>query len=238
MDLALARYLEQLLDLSVRNPLLHFVTRDAKGKLKPKRLELQTPALDESYRLLVIEGHGVVFEGSRDAVPEDDGDLPGFSHLGAGGARKGDLKVQVTLTALNLQKRLVQMARTSREFVEEQDVQCLYLGLRQLHGFEDRKTASDPLAPRLAPLILHPNVVAQLGGSGGVADGSLTLDKPSAESNINLNLKVANAAFMDVLLDALPENDEVGQPLFDPALTSLLHCRVLPRRRHGLGLTP
>lgn len=221
VDLALARHREQLLDLSARNPLLHFVTRDAKGKLKPKRLELQTPALDEMYRLLVTEGHGVTFEGSRDAVPEDDEDFPGFSRLGAGGGRKNDLKVQVPLTAPDLQKRLIQTFRTSREFMEEQGVNCLYLGLGQLRWFEDRKSASDPLAPRLAPLILIPVQLDRHAQSGGFR---LVYTGDDLQGNLTLELKLREQGLS---LPDLPASEDLLPSSYFREVEEALRSRIM-----------
>lgn len=153
IDKALAWHRDQLLDLSTRNPLLHFPTRDAKGKLKPKRLEAQGLTPDELYRALVTEGRAVVFQGSRDALPEEDDGLAQDAVTGA--PRKGDLVLQVPLTDADLQKRLVGMQRTNREFLEEQGVHCLYLTLGHLRWYEDRKTTDD-LSPRLAPLLMIP----------------------------------------------------------------------------------
>lgn len=153
IDKALAWHRDQLLDLTTRNPLLHFPTRDAKGKLKPKRLEAHGVSLDDLYRALVIDGRAVVFQGSRDAVPEEDDDFAPAVTTGA--ARKTDLILQVPLTDADLQKRLVGMQRTNREFLEEQGVHCLYLTLGHLRWYEDKKTTDD-LAPRLAPLLMVP----------------------------------------------------------------------------------
>ncbi|MPY67727.1 DUF3320 domain-containing protein [Deinococcus sp. SDU3-2] len=222
VNLALARHRELLLDLSTRNPLLHFVTRDAKGKLKPKRLELQTPSLDELFRTLVTEGRAVVFEGARDILPEDDEDPAGFMRAGQPGLRKGDLKVQVPLNSLDLQKRLIQTARTSREFLEEQGLHCLYLGLGQLRWFEDRKTSDDPYSPRLAPLLLIPVTLERQARSDGFR---LVYTGDELQGNLTLAMKLREQG---LTLPELPASEDLLPSSYFTQVEEALRSRMTP----------
>lgn len=189
IDQALAWHREQLLDLSSRNTLLHFPTREKSGKLKAKRLELMNGEPDELYRSLVINGHSVVFEGLDEAPAmsaADEDDLDFFSvQVPTLHARKNELVVQVPVKQDELQKRLLQLNRNNREFLEEQGVHGLYLALGQLKWYE--RDSSHKYEPRLAPLLLIPVNLHRRNSSEAFR---LSYSGEELQSNFTLNLKL------------------------------------------------
>jgi hypothetical protein len=107
---------------------------------------------------LVRERRAMSFE----AAPEESGSEPQDDSLlsqpgdedGEGGpaARHVDLRLQTNLTSARLQSRLLKTERDARTFVEEQDVNILYLALGMLRWYE----APTSQESRRAPLILVP----------------------------------------------------------------------------------
>jgi DNA polymerase III delta prime subunit len=217
IDKALAWHRDQLLDLSTRNPALHFPTRDAKGKLKPKRLEAQGMGLDELYRALVIEGRAVVFQGSRDALPEDEDDLP--QDVVSGTIRKNDVVLKVPLTEADVQKRLVGIQRTNREFLEEQGVHCLYLTLGHLRWYEDKKTTDD-FSPRLAPLLMIP---VHLERRNRAEPFRMVYSGEELPENFTLNLKLREQG---LAVPELGEADELTPSAYFQAVRQALKPRM------------
>jgi len=193
---------EQLLDLSARNSLLHFPLRDAKGKLKPKRLELHGLSPDDLFKALVYEGQSVVFRSDDDAPEEDPEDSDGLD-LAPLPTRtvKHALDVAVPLTEIELQKRLVTLQRTSREFTEEQGIHCLYLAAGYLR-WQDAKQEDQYTNVRLAPLLLIP---VELRRAARSEPYRLVYTGDELQINFTLDLKLRE---LGLGLPPLPDTDE------------------------------
>lgn len=226
IDRALAWHRDQLLELSTKNPLLHFPTRDGKGKLKPRRLEAQGLSPDELYRALVIEGRRIVLRGSRDAVPEDDDGLPALAVTPGRG--KNDVVLTVPLTEEDLHKRLAIMQRTEREFLEEQGVHCLYLTLGHLRWYEERKQG-DVYDPRLAPLLMVP---VHLDRSARTEPLRLVYTGEDMPGNFTLNLKLRE---LGLAVPELPDPDDLVPSAYLQAVRDALHPKVPSAAQAGAG---
>lgn len=173
-------YRTELLDLGNRNPLLNFQPRDQRGKIKAKRLILEDVAADDLYQHLVIEGKGITFESTLQSNEEDEDDT--FTPR-ASAAKRGDLRVNVKMTASALQNRLTELYRTAQEFIDEQGINCFFMVLGAI-GWRDRK---DPLLARQAPLILVPVALTRDRQGGGFR---LTYNDEDIESNQAFALKL------------------------------------------------
>jgi serine/threonine protein kinase/DNA polymerase III delta prime subunit len=173
-------YRTELLDLGNRNPLLNFQPRDQRGRIKAKRLILEDVTADDLYQHLVIEGKGITFESTLQSNEEDEDDtfIPRAS-----AAKRGDLKVNVKMTAGALQNRLTELYRTAQEFIDEQGINCFFMVLGAI-GWRDRK---DPLLARQAPLILVPVALTRDRQGGGFR---LTYNDEDIESNQAFALKL------------------------------------------------
>ena len=136
----------ELLDQSLRNPLINYRLSRARG------VEIVDESPPDVYRILVQEGKAMSFLPKPE--PEEDDNLQLFEddEVETDPARHTDNKLQTDYSPTELQRRLLNTYYTARTAIEEQGVTTLYLALGMLQWYESE--SSD--IPRHAPLILIP----------------------------------------------------------------------------------
>ena len=229
-----------LLDLSLRNPLLNYRPR-ARGLV----IAGESPA--EVYRILARERKRMTFlpappaaepkspplppgEGRGEGPPRDLGGpsphpnpLPageGSGNLAAGDepastpdpdppfdppVDQTDLKLQTTLTAEELQSRLLSTFYAARTSLEEQGVNTLFLALGMLHWSE----ADDPRRVLSAPLVLLP---VELERSS--ARERFRVRAAEEEPGFNLSLAEKLKAGFGIDVPPLPDEEELDLPAY------------------------
>ncbi len=137
---------EELLDLSLRNPLINYRLLRARG------VEIFDESPPDVYRILVEEGRAMSFLPKPE--PEKDDNLQLFEEDQSenDSARYTDNRLQTNHLSEDFQKRLLNTYYTARTAIEEQGVNTLYLALGMLQWYASE--SSD--IPRYAPLILIP----------------------------------------------------------------------------------
>ncbi|MEI6651454.1 MAG: DUF3320 domain-containing protein [Chlorobiaceae bacterium] len=153
---------KELLDVGLRNPLINH-------QLRAKQVKLADELSTEIYRMLVLEGNEMSFDGLPekeidsesgqvtlfDAVDQNDLQAqPVYEELAEGqlAARHLDRKLQTSLSSQKLQTRLLSIHNDARSYIEEQGVNILFLVLGFLHWYEDDSSKE----ARRAPLLLIP----------------------------------------------------------------------------------
>ena len=137
---------KELLDLSLRNPLINYKSLKARG------VEVVDESPPSVNRILVQQGKAMSFLPKPEL--EEDADLQLFEddEVETDPARHTDSKLQTHYSPTELQRRLLNTYYTARTAIEEQGVNTLYLALGMLEWYESE--SSDIL--RRAPLVLIP----------------------------------------------------------------------------------
>ena len=137
---------KELLDLSLRNPLLNWRPLTARG------VEIVGENAAQVFTKLVADRRPMTFlpavdEEVSNAYPlwEDTPELV-FS------ADQTDNRLQTTETSANLQKRLLNTYRLANTSIQETGVNTLFLGLGMLKWYESDSSQEE----RMAPLVLVP----------------------------------------------------------------------------------
>ena len=196
-----------VLDLSLRNPLLNFRPSQRRG------VEVVDELSSELFRILVISERVMYFlatpeqpeakgaaEALDDVLPEllailtePAADSPEMA------SRHTDNKLQTVLTITALNLRLRETFRHARLSIEEQGVNILYLALGMLRWYESDSSTTE----RRAPLVLVP---VRLTQSNVRENFKLSWTKDEIEPNLSLEAKL-NQDF-NVRLPEMPtEND-------------------------------
>lgn len=146
----LDRERQNLLDLTLRNPLLNYRLYRAQG------VQITDELPQQIYDLLVVRNKQMYFE----PAPEEDGvaaarvvtPVPDSAETDDVPERHRDNKLQTTHGEEELNKRLRTTYHNWRTYIEEQGVNVLFLALGMLNWYED----SSSTQRRQAPLILVP----------------------------------------------------------------------------------
>jgi very-short-patch-repair endonuclease len=187
----------ELLDLSLRNPLLNY------RPLKSRGVEVIQEVPAEIFRLLVREGKALSFLpgdaktlGTQPAEAEED---PAEALELA--PAQTDNKLQTRETNARLQARLLDTYHAARLFMEEQGVSILYLSLGTLTWYESESSAEG----RQAPLILVPVELERT-----TAREQFQLRYTGGEIESNLSLIARMKADFGIALPELPEAEELN----------------------------
>ncbi|MGV3588726.1 MAG: DUF3320 domain-containing protein [Adhaeribacter sp.] len=186
----------ELLDLSLRNPLLNY------RPLKSRGVEVVNEIPATVYRILVKEGKAMSFLpiNAKTAVtlgeptPE-----PGVEEEPT--PEQSDNKLQTKETPAKLDARLLDTYHSARMFMEEQGVSILYLALGSLTWYE----AENSTEGRSAPLILVPVELERT-----TARERFQVRFTGGEIGSNLSLIARMKADFDIILPELPEAEEIN----------------------------
>lgn len=150
---------QELLDLTLRNPLINY------RPLRSKGLQIIDELSAEIFRILVVENRALSFmpakEQASDSLARDGEDNDFEIQLeqevdtlteGLIAERHLDEKLQTPYSSSILQKRLLNTYYSALTYIEEQGVNVLYLALGMLNWYE----SSGSTTRRQAPLILVP----------------------------------------------------------------------------------
>lgn len=205
-----------VLDLSLRNPLLNFRLAKRNG------LEVVDEISNQIYRILVGEERSMTFLASENAVDEEVDSQDEDSEVaareleavheddtGQPPERHTDTKLQTNYSADNLRVRLRETFRVSRLSIEEQGVNTLYLALGFLTWYESDASERE----MSAPLVLIP---VELTRSDTRENFQITWTKDDIETNLSL------ASKLRVEFDLhLPGIDEDEPLVIDEYLTEI-----------------
>ncbi|MCY3546036.1 MAG: DUF3320 domain-containing protein [Gemmatimonadetes bacterium] len=198
-----------VLDLSLRNPLLNFRPSKRRG------LEVVDELSREVFRILVGSERIMYFLAAPEeqAAPEAPDDAPAdvpaellallaepATDPNGTAARHTDNKLQTALTLAGLNLRLRETFRQARLSIEEQGVNILYLALGMLRWYESDSSDIE----RRAPLVLIP---VRLTHSGVRENFKLSWTKDEIEPNLSLEAKLKQD--FNVRLPEMPSEDDL-----------------------------
>ena len=201
-----------VLDLSLRNPLLNFRPSKRRG------VQVVDELSRELFAILVGNGRVMYFRPAPEGQPSapDAGeptdtldDVPAellallaepAQESGETAARHTDNKLQTALTTTALNLRLRETFRQARLSIEEQGVNILYLALGSLRWYESDTSETE----RRAPLVLIP---VQLARSGVRENFKLTWTKDDIEANLSLEAKLKQD--FAIRLPEMPAEDDL-----------------------------
>lgn len=199
----------ELLDLSLRNPLLNY------RPLKSRGLEVVQELPSQVFRLLVREGKAMSFlpaspavlaqETNQQAAGETAG-APAEELAGLAGEdlvlapAQTDNRLQTRETPARLQARLLDTYHSARLFMEEQGINILYLALGTLSWHE----AGNSGEARQAPLILVPVELERTS-----AREQFQARYTGGEIATNLSLLARMKADFGLVLPELPDGEEL-----------------------------
>ena len=205
----LERSRRDVLDLSLRNPLLNFRPSKRRG------LEVVDELSREIFRILVAGERIMYFRAAPEeqAAPESPDDAPAdvpaellallarpATDPNGTAARHTDNRLQTALTLARLNLRLRETFRQARLSIEEQGVNILYLALGMLRWYESDSSDTE----RRAPLVLIP---VKLTRSGVRENFKLSWTKDEIEPNLSLEAKLKQD--FGVRLPEMPSEDDL-----------------------------
>ena len=186
----------ELLDLSLRNPLLNY------RPLKSRGVEVVNEIPAAVFRILVKEGKAMSFLpiDAKTAVtmPNAPELLDIETELTPA---QTDNKLQTRETPAKLDARLLDTYHSARMFVEEQGVSILYLSLGTLTWYETENSEEG----RAAPLVLVPVELARTS-----ARERFQLRYTGGEIGSNLSIIARLKADFDIDMPELPETEEIN----------------------------
>ena len=221
----LERSRRDVLDLTLRNPLLNFRVLRAKG------LKIVDEIPQEVYRILVRKGRMMYFKaadrdresGSIDdaqEVPEellalmteaeDEEDADELA------ARHVDNKLQTPYVRTRLNIRLRNTYRHAHSSIEEQGVNILYLALGMLNWYESE--SSD--IQRMAPLVLVPVKLQQAS-----AQTRFRVQWTEEDLDSNLSLETKLKADFRIELPELPDAEDLNVNHYFEGVTNAISSR-------------
>ena len=186
----------ELLDQSLRNPLINYRLSRARG------VEIVDESPPDVYRILVQEGKAMSFLPKPE--PEEDDNLQLFEddEVGTDPARHIDSKLQTDYSSAELQRRLRKTHDIAKIAIEEQGVNTLYLVLGMLQWYESEST--DIL--RRAPLILIPVEIDRAS-----VRARFRLRYTGEDIGTNLSLQEKLKSEFELQLPDLPDADDLEQ---------------------------
>ncbi|MCW3464369.1 DUF3320 domain-containing protein [Chitinophaga nivalis] len=181
---------KELLDLGLRNPLLHYRLPASKG------LHIVSEQSAAIYELLVRENKSMTFLGKPDQKAGAEEIV--YSETAAKEA-VNDTRLQTAENETVLHTRLLNTYYAARMSMEEQGVNILYISLGMLHWYE----ADNSEEVRLAPLIMVPVL---LDRSSARERFRLRYSLEEVGGNISLQAKMKSD--FNIHIPDLPEADD------------------------------
>ena len=201
---------KELLDLSLRNPLINY------RQLKARGVEVVDESPANVYQILVQDGRDMYF------LPRDESDdsslLFDDDQAENDSARLTDNKLQTTYPSKELQGRLLKTHYTARTAIEEQGVNTLYLALGMLEWYES--DSSD--LPRHAPLILIP---VEIDRASVQARFRIRYTEEEIGTNLSLQEKL-KSEFKIQLPDLIDAEELDVQSFYQTVSASILDTRI------------
>lgn len=174
---------QELLDLTLRNRLLHF------RPLKARGIEVESEEPDRIYRDLVLEGRSLFFLGSPEQQLDGEGEgtvVPPDAELHQkSSGRRTDRSLKTKHDSARLKSRLLGTYYSARSSLDELGVNLLYLALGMLEWYENE---ADDRVLR-APLVLIP---VTLNRSDVRHRFSMAFSGEEIRSNLSLRLRLRN----------------------------------------------
>ena len=202
----LDRSRQDLLDLTLRNPLLNFRPSKRRG------LEITGEVPREIFRIIAQEERSMSFlptssgdedEFIGDEIPEellsslsefeDDSKKPAGHHV--------DSRLQTPYSATRLEIQLKNTLQAAHTSIEEQGVNILFLVLGMLNWYESESSDMS----RMAPLILVP---VELSRTNVRVRFRLSYTGEEIEANLSLEAKLK--ADFDIRLPELPDAEDLN----------------------------
>lgn len=214
--LAVAR--RELLDPSLRNPLLNY------RPLKARGVEIVGEVSSDVFRLLVAQGRELSFAPKTAAMDEP------VIHDGptAGGSRRVNTRLKTSQEQEKLQKLLLATYRSARTSIEEQGVNVLFLALGMLRWYDKDEQEQ----PRHAPLILVP---VELERSNVVSHFHMSYTGEEIDTNLSLVEKLN--VERRIALPPFPEPDELDvDAYFDAVEQAIRNERTWAVERDAIAL--
>ena len=145
----------ELLDLTLRNPLLNYRTTKARG------VDMVGESAEQVFDMLVTQSRAMSFlaDDTSNNVTELWGEELDWTEGPSYSADQTDRRLQTRETSENLQKRLLNTYRLANTTIEETGVNTLFMALGMLRWFESDQSQEE----RRAPLVLVP-VKLERGG--------------------------------------------------------------------------
>ena len=186
----------ELLDQSLRNPLINYRLSRARG------VEIVDESPPDVYRILVEEGRAMSFLPKPESEEEDNLQLFEDDEVETDPARHTDNKLQTDYSPTEFQRRLLNTYYTARTAIEEQGVTTLYLALGILQWYESE--SSD--IPRHAPLILIPVEIDRPS-----VRASFRISYTEEDIGTNLSLQEKLKSEFGIQFPDLPDADDLEQ---------------------------
>ena len=136
---------KELLDLTLRNPLLNF-----KSRAKTITIVNQTPS--NLFQTLVLQDNKMYFVANKKDKKEEKSSVWDHIPFDFSKFSEGDKKLATDLTPKELQKRLYYINNQAKTMLQEQGYNILYLAI----GFLEWVDKSKPKQRNSAPLVLIP----------------------------------------------------------------------------------
>ena len=201
----LDRSRRDLLDLTLRNPLLNFRPSKTRGLTitgEIPREIFRIIARDERLMYFLPTGSSGEDESLEAVIPrallssiteyEDPSAEPAAHHV--------DNQLQTPYSATHLEIRLKNTFRAAHTSIEEQGVNILFLALGTLNWYESESSE----LPRMAPLILVPVKLARTS-----VRARYRLGYTGEEIGANLSLEAKLKADFDIRLPELPDAEDL-----------------------------
>ncbi|HEX2533049.1 MAG TPA: DUF4011 domain-containing protein, partial [Chitinophagaceae bacterium] len=195
---------KELLDFSLRNPLLHYRRPATRG------VSITGESADALYQLLVVQGRSLTFL-PQPAVEQGALAMPAPSEEAL-----HDTRLQTADSEAVLQKRLLHTFYAARTAVEETGVNILYLVLGQLEWYESDAGEE----ARRAPLVLVP---VRLERSGAADRFRLVPTGEETGDNLTLQAKLKND--FGLRLPELPEEEDLSLAAYFDAVAAAVAGR-------------
>ena len=186
----------ELLDQSLRNPLINYRLSRARG------VEIVDESPPDVYRILVQEGKAMSFLPKPEPEENDNLQLFEDDEAETDPARHTDNKLQTDYLPTEFRRRLLNTYYTARTAIEEKGVTTLYLALGMLQWYESE--SSDIL--RYAPLILIPVEIDRAS-----VRASFRVRYTEEDIGTNLSLQEKLKSEFGIQFPDLPDADDFEQ---------------------------
>ena len=190
---------KDLLDLTLKNPLLNYRPRRASG------VDAVNAVAADVFDALVKDPRA---KASFLPKPDDDGEESETTRRARGRAARQALRLQTGESARGLDARLLRTANLARTSIEERGVNTLFFALGMVEWYESDASET----PRKAPLILVPVTLAR-----GDVSAEFLAEYDDGDVGVNLSFIEKVKADFGVNIPGLPEDADADADETDAA---------------------